>query len=75
MSHISLGEDRYGPFLMIDGFRSVMPNKEIAVKLAAAPDLLECLKALIIATTMPMTMLKEEIERAEKLILKIEAGK
>lgn len=46
-----------------------------AALLALAPDLLDQLKALIVATQGPMVRLKEEIDRAEALILKIEAEK
>lgn len=43
--------------------------------LAAAPELIEQLKAVILATNGPMTQLKKEIDRAAELIIKIEAEK
>lgn len=44
---IAHGKDRYGHFLMIDGFRSAMPSGEVAQMLAAAPVLLEALNAVV----------------------------
>ena len=44
---IGFGKDRYGHFLMIDGFRAAMPSAEVAQMLAASQELLEALEMAI----------------------------
>lgn len=44
---IGFGKDRYGHFLMIDGFRAAMPSAEVAQMLAASQELLDVLLQML----------------------------